>query len=439
MSRVLVVIGCLAALTGVAAAQTSTSESSTEQFNPSAAVAPISVVEGPGVKVGEGTVLHPVFGVETGFISNVFYDDNNPRGAGLLRLMAQIGTASLSDERLAPADNSGESEQINEGSLRYRASLRLSYDQMLSDDDTVRDTGGLGVGGSLHGMVNPQGRWSFAFDEDFLRLIRATNYETDVNTNRDINTLRAAVVYHPLDRSVHGSLYYQNILDFFESSDQRFANRQEHRVGLRPAWRWFPRTQLYADLSWGFNGGLGGDASRKVSSYPLVALAGVATLLTVKTTLNFEAGYTNGFYSSGPSYSAPVINAQVGYRFSPLGRVALLYSWLHQDSINANFYRDHIIRGWWSQALNRVLLMVQPEAHFRRYDGITLVMGPPTRDDVIVSVIGGASYNFRNWIAATLNYRFTSVLTDYEYMFNGFTDVPTYARHEVLLGIRVAK
>src|SRR2546421_4903749 len=69
-------------------------------FDPEQAVAPISIVEGPGWKVGEGTVLHPVFGIETGYESNVFYSSANEQAAGVLRLLGQIGVASLSIARL---------------------------------------------------------------------------------------------------------------------------------------------------------------------------------------------------------------------------------------------------------------------------------------------------------------------------------------------------
>ncbi|HEY5947188.1 MAG TPA: hypothetical protein VIV40_16910, partial [Kofleriaceae bacterium] len=61
-------------------------------FNPEDAVAPVSSIEGSGIKIGEGTVLRPVFGIETGFVSNVFYETSGegPNGAGVLRLLAQI-------------------------------------------------------------------------------------------------------------------------------------------------------------------------------------------------------------------------------------------------------------------------------------------------------------------------------------------------------------
>ncbi|MND01483.1 hypothetical protein D3C83_204940 [compost metagenome] len=53
-------------------------------------------------------------------------------------------------------------------------------------------------------------------------------------------------------------------------------------------------------------------------------------------------------------------------------------------------------------------------------------------------MISGASYNFRDWLAATISYRFSMVETDYRYMSGGLTDDPSYARHEILAGMRFA-
>ncbi|MFN0247149.1 MAG: hypothetical protein ACKV2T_09575 [Kofleriaceae bacterium] len=442
MTRLLVA-GLLLTLSGVASADTGeerANEALIQTFDPESAVAPISVVEGPGIKVGESTTLHPVFGVETGVVSNVFYEETAGTAAGILRIIAQIGTGSLNKARMTPNAETDETmTETRGGGLAYRADLRASYDAVLSGNDAASSTGGLGLGASLHGIVNPKGKVQFSFDDDFVRLIRAANFETDANTNRDINKLQLGLNVRPGGGTIVGSLYYSNLIDIFEKDEQKFANRIDHRVGLRVGWQFFPRSQLYLDVSQGYITGLGSAAAMKTSSFPLVAKVGFASLLSLKTTINLEAGYTNGFYD-GPSYSAPVINAQVAYRYSPLGRVGLLYSLAYQDSINANYYRDHIIRLWARQIFMPIVVMVQPEVHFRKYDGIDLVMGAPTRDDVIVSVIAGASYNFRNWIAATLNYRLTLVETDYRYTGSGnvMVDDPSFVRHEVLAGMRVA-
>lgn len=434
MTRFLVASAVLFALEASSAAQGNIAVAT---FDPANAVAPISTVEGPGIKIGEGTVIHPVVGMETGVISNVFYEASDPNAAGVLRLLAQVGTGSLPMSRLAAMG--ADDDSTDKGSVQYRADLRASYDFILSNDETATDTGGLGLGASLHALVNPMGRFSFGIDEDFQRLIRAANYETNANTNRDINVLQLTLLYRPRDRTVGGYLYYNNTIDIFERDIQSFADRWSNRIGIHPTWHWLPNTQIYADISQGIVSPLGG-SSTKVQSHPFAATAGIATLFTLKTTLNLYGGYTNGFYSSGPSFSAPVVGATFGYRYSPLGRAALSYTLQYEDSVNANYYRDHVFRLLFEQLVTPFVVVAQPEVHLRQYNGITIVAGEPVRNDVIFAGVGGIHYNFRNWIAATLNYRFTLVDSDYRYMPIGGGSLldPSFSRHELLLGMRAA-
>src|SRR5689334_6970870 len=95
-------LAILLGLHAVAAAEVTSNDLTITTFDPENAVAPISTVEGSGVKIGEGTVLQPVFGLETGVVSYVFYEETDTHAAGVLRLLAQVGAGSLSDERLAP-------------------------------------------------------------------------------------------------------------------------------------------------------------------------------------------------------------------------------------------------------------------------------------------------------------------------------------------------
>lgn len=427
----------LGALCATAAAQPAATDVSS--FNPEDAIAPVSSLEGPGIKIGEGSLLHPVFGVESGYISNVFYTHDNVVDAALIRVLAQIGTGTLNQPRLAPSPGDQASAGSDDGALRYRADLRLAYDAMLSGSDTISSTGGLSIGGSAHGMANPLGPFSFQFDEDFQRLIRAANFESTVDTDRDVNALRLALLYHPQGRSVAGYLYYSNLIDVFEASSQSFANRWGNQVGIHPMWQWLPETQFYLDISEGLYSGIGADAKNKATSYPLLAKAGVATLLSFNLSAQLEVGYTNGFYSTGPSYSGVDVNASVGYRYANTGRALLTYQLLYNDSINANFYRDHVLRLELDQNFAGLTFMARPELYFRNYQGITVVMGPPSRDDVILSVVAGAHYNFKNWLSATLDYRLTLDSTDYRYGVAGFANEnPSYTRHEILLGLRLA-
>src|SRR6185503_14043021 len=129
------------------------------------------------------------------------------------------------------------------------------------------------------------------------------------------------------------------------------------------------------DVSWGVTTGLG-SASQKVTSYPLQAVVGVATLISAKTSLNLQAGYVNGFYSAGPSYSGVSVGAQLGYRYSPLGRATIAYNLIYNDSVNANYYRDHVFQLNIEQLFAPFVLVAQPEIHLRQYNGVLpTVMG----------------------------------------------------------------
>jgi hypothetical protein len=436
----LIALGLLLFVEATATAQTP--NLSISMFDPSQATAPIEMVEGRGIKVGEGTTLHPVFGAETGVVTNVFYEDTGTTAAGVMRLMAQVGAGSLSGLRLVPAEVTPGAESPR-GKFEYRAELRLAYDFMLSSNDAVWGTGGLGIGATFRGMTNPLGPWSFGFNDTFTRVIRAANWETDANTNRDLNTMSLNLLYHPQGRSLALNIYYNNTLDIFERDAQSFADRWENRFGLRPMWRWLPETVLYGDFSWGVTTGIGGTepgVPAKVTSYPLQLALGVATLFGPKMTFNLQGGYVNGFYSSGPSYSSVSVSTQLGYRYSPLGRATLAYHLLYNDSVNANYYRDHVLQFNVQQLFAPFVFVAQPEVHWRTYEG-TLVMGTngeTSRDDFIFAVVAGMHYNFRNSLAATLDYRFSTVQTSFQYLVDGMIDDPGYARHELLLGMRWA-
>lgn len=418
--------------------------------DPNDAVSPISLVRGSGIKVGEGTVFQPQVGIETGVVSNVFYQDTGGVTAGLLRILAEVGTGSLPNQRLGLRPATDEQDQAanqpslspysgDSGDFQYQASLYASWDQYLSTNRNVNEQGGLGGGLLLRGIVNPQRPLQFSFQENFNRLIRATNFESPVNTNRDINTLGLRLNYLPTGRSLAGYLYYQNMIDVFEAGSQQFADRLQNQLGLRLNWQWLPLTRVFADVSAGYNTGIGD--STKVSSLPVVAIAGIQTVLTLNTTLNVHAGYTNGFYASGPSYSAVVAGAQFGYRYSPLGRVTALYSYDHADSINANFYRDHLFQLTFEQYFAPFVVYARPELRLREYQGTSTVVmagSSNTRDDTILAATVGMRYNFRDWIAGTLDYRLEDVQTDFRYMTDGLILNPSYVRHELLLGVRAA-
>jgi hypothetical protein len=412
-------------------------------LDPADATNPISIVTGAGIKVGEGTVFHPQIGIETGVVSNVFYTSTAPVAAGLVRIIAEVGTGSLPTQRLGrgpgaetPVLPTEAATTATSGDFQYSADLYASWDQYLSGNSAVSAQGGLGGGLLLRGLVNPDHALQFAFQEYFSRVIRAANFESNNDTNRDLNKLDIRLNYLPPGRALGGYLYYTNLIDVFEASS--VANRMQNVFGVHAAWQWLPLTWIQADVSQGVFTGIG--ASNKVSSLPLTATLGLQTALTLNTTLSAIAGYTNGFYASGPSYSSVLGQVQLGYRYSPLGRVVALYSYSHQDSINANFFRDHLLQATIEQYVAPFVVFARPELRLREYTG-TIVMsttGSRVRDDTIFGATVGMRYSFRDWIAATLDYQLQLVTTDFRYQNGAAVTDPSYTRHELMLGVRAA-
>jgi hypothetical protein len=399
------------------------------------------IVEGAGIKVGEGTVLHPILGIDSGIVYNVFYEDGNegPVTSGLLRLYAAMAVGSLPSERLQTVQEEDDDTK-NYGDLAFRADLYAQYEEYLSSRETVRSQRDITLGLMLRGIVFPRRTWQFGFHEEFRRDPRPVNFESDGDVDRDTNIIGVELRYRPYGRALSGDLRYRNHIDYFEDDSQQFANRMQHTIGLQVGWKLFPVTRLYGDASLGFAGGFG-SASTRPSSMPLRILVGIQSALTVKTTINAKLGFGKGFYDSGPDFTMVTGGAQFGYRFSPNGRGTLMYDYDFHDSINANYYTDHAIKLKIDQLIGRFGVSAAAELRFRHYAGVIMEVDParPNRDDLIFSVPLGVNYHFRNWIAATLDYRFTTDQTDFRYMPEpGVIDDPSYTRHLLLAGVRAA-
>ena len=409
-----------------------------------AEVAP-GTVEGPGIKVGEGTVIHPVVGIETGVISNVFFEDSDENVSGILRVIAEFAASSMSKQRLATssggvADDSvaeaeGETGSANQGSVKWDAGLRLAYEEWLSANDRVQAQRDMAVGFDASALVNPQNTWQFVAEEHFTREIRPANYESPSDVDRDINRIVLGANYQPEGRTLSGTLRFQNTIDVFEGDEHDFANRMLNSLATRANWRIFPFTNLYADASIGANFGLG-SVSTKATSFPLRVITGIQTALTVNTTAAAHVGFGKGFYTAGPDFTMALFGGQFGVRHSPLARTTFLYDYGFQDSINANFFRDHQLRVQHEQLIKDFQVTGRAGLVFRSYRGIDpAIMGSSTdRSDIIFDAQASVSRSFRDWLAGSIEYHFITDQTSY--MQAG--DDPSYTRHELTIGVRGA-
>jgi hypothetical protein len=401
------------------------------------------VVEGVGYPVGEGTVLHPTVGSELGFTDNVFYADSDRRAAGLLRLVAEFAIASKEIEKDVVDETflEGEDAPAEPASqrIKFRAGGLLRYTEFLSGDSFVRTQRDLGADLSANMVVAPEGRVSFSADEHFIRDTRPVNFYSTDGTNRIANSLALGLMYQPGGRTMKGGVKWENQIDYFEDEDQRFANRMINSFHAKYEWALFPYTKIFADASYSFIGGFSSDGGAlppaKRSSSPIRGGAGIATALTEMFTVKAHVGWAYASYAGGSGYNTPVLGTEIGYRYSPVGRIVFDYAWDHRDSVNGDFYSDHGLGVHIDQQLGRVVASAGGELHLRSYHGIATGIGAPDRSDLIIAATAKANYVFRDWLAAVGEFRAEADQTDY--MSVGGDD-PSYSRIEITAGIRAA-
>ena len=394
---------------------------------PIQAYAQEATIEGPGVEVSGGSVFHPSAGVEAGVDTNVFREEDDAVTSPLMRVFAAFDAASRPEARLQGSQSPQK--------LKFRAGVRFTYSEYLTSNDAAQAQRDVGINANVAAQAFPQGKVTFEVKDSFTRDVRPRNFESTGSIDRDINHFLIAAGLQPGGGALYFGARYENLIDFFESEDARFANRIQHTVGARASWQYLPLTKFYLDGSFGIYDGLGSQADEyKTASTPLRLMAGAASALTARTTLNLRAGFAKGFYESGPDYTSPIVGAEFGLRYVEHGRIKLSYEYDYRDSINANFYRDHAFALGVTQEIDRLILGAKGETRLRRYGGIPDILGGGDREDVIFAAIAELRYALTSQIALTADYRFTIDETDYRSMLGGIVDDPSYVKHEAFAG-----
>jgi hypothetical protein len=402
---------------------------------PPPAAAQQTIVEGPGYEVGEGTVIHPSVGMTTGLLYNPFYENQSPASTPVVNLRGAVSIASQGDRpkkeiELLKRDTDADSARDAAPSLEFRAGALLDLTLYTTTNETVARRL---LSGSLtgHVMTAPRGPVSVYADEVFTRSSTPVNYESYGNDlNRIINHLTGGVQYRPGDGAFRFALQYENTVDVFESEDSSFANRTQHLARGRAEWQFLPITRFFFDASWGYAGPLSSASCDfiKRSSKPLRIQVGAATALTELTSLRAHAGYGKGFYEARggdcgemgtPDFSNVLLGAELGYRYSPLGRMSLTYEYDFRDAVDANYYRDHALVGLLINQVDLVLLQAGLDIRLRHYEGIVpglaSDLGQTARDHLILRLSGKGYYLYRDWLGFTASLDLVSDSTDFTY------------------------
>ena len=122
--------------------------------------------EGPGLRVGN-LELHPGLGIEAGYDTNVFFEDQDPDGSFLLRLTGHLDVSTLGGQRRAEGEGT-EGEEGSHRKLDFRGGVAASYYHFFVDE--ARDN--VALDAYLNATINPEGRFSVYVHDEFSRAIR---------------------------------------------------------------------------------------------------------------------------------------------------------------------------------------------------------------------------------------------------------------------------
>ncbi len=391
---------------------------------------PGRILEGNGYRLSEGVVLHSSAGAEGGVISNVFYEDDDPVASGILRIAGDVRVSSRDGARLSEGSRQR---------LSFDAGLGLGYQEYLSGNATVRAQRDLDIDAFGNLVAFPDGDLSFELDNRLRRVSRPTNFESTLKLNRLVNELSLGPDWRPGGGTMTFGLRYRNRLDFFERSDAPYPDRVHHSGHIEAAWDFLPATTFSFDGSIGYYDTIGDSVLTKNRATNYQGMLGLSTAITERTGAEGYAGYRYTDYDAGENFSGVVGGLSLSHYYSPVGMASVGYERVVQDSINANFFKDHRIHAGATQQIERFVLGASGDIRFRDYVGVPDAAAGESdrREDFIVGSNLDLRYQMQNSMQASLRYRVARVQTDFVPGAAEDGD-PSYVRHMVLAGFRAA-
>jgi hypothetical protein len=388
--------------------------------------APDSKDNNNGIQISDGVLMHVGTGAEVGYDSNVFYQDKDTTGSGIVRVN---GFAEITNATRTGAVPSGLSFDVRAG-LQYRR--YTSTDSKLNGyHDAFMPSAGVILGTSVSPTV------SFGFADAFLRSEDAPYSPGQLPILRDNNQAAAEMRWAPGGGRINTVVRYTNIVDIFQNNTYSYADSLTQELMFDGSWKWLPKTALFLQIRQGYvsylNTGatnVNSQAPPKYSSFPLHATAGLRGLITEKTSAMVVVGYANSIYScssgavacvtTGGFLGSTYANAEITYRPTVLARILAGWRQDFQNSVISTFYYSQQVYASYVQQLgSRVALDLSGTYYHKNYQGFVAattggVLTPQPRIDNSYMVGLSAQYFVRTWAYAGVGYQLMANVSDYQ-------------------------
>lgn len=424
---------------------------------PSAAQAQ-SRTEGPGFRLGDFE-LHPGLAAEVGWDSNLYYTEDNPpagRGrvdSGILRVTPHISISTISQQRRTEgADH--DAANSSPPTVTFRGDLAASYYEFFAAPERRN----LDINGGLRLNVLPERPFGFSIYDYLNRSVRPFTENFAPTSAARIGNRAGVDLNFQTDGSVlQFRLNYEFGLDFFEGDQFQFGNSFNHHIGLQQTFRFLPQTAIVQDTSVDitdyYNTRVGGAQPVNVSdNVRLQTRIGLNGAITNNVSLQGMIGYAAGFFSDplpgyAQDYDSIVGQIEARWQISEQSRLAIGYDRGFFASFVGNYYsRDRGYLNFSANINNQVLLGADAEVSYLDFgtiigpDGMPFGSNNGRREDIRLGIGATGEYRFTDWLAVTLNARYTGNFTDYAYPIDltvGIMDPAQFNKFEVFGGLRI--
>ena len=400
--------------------------------------------EGIGIRVGD-LELHPGFGAEVGYDSNVFLQDTDTQSAPIMRLTGHLNLATLGPERRGDDGTAEGAERRDPPSVAFRGGLSASLYHYFATDTPTNVEGDL----DLRLIINPERPFSVTLFENFGRTVRPFTSPGADNYARDENTAGVNLDFGTRGQIFKGRAGYAFNIDHFEGEDFRFGRSNAHHIDLGTSWRFLPQTAALYDLdiyATGYTNSASSAISRSDSIH-VRSRVGFNGAITNRLSLMGVAGYAAGFYDSGDEFDSVVGQLELRWQVNPGTRLAIGYDRDFFRSIMGNFHRRD--RGYANfQMLVAGSFMLALDASAGLYDFGSIVGpggagvgagGDSQRSDVRVDASLFAEYRAADWLGINATVGYIGDFTDFEFapITGAPTDPAKYSKLEAWGGVRL--
>jgi len=413
--------------------------------------------EGIGIRVGD-LELHPGFGAEVGYDSNVFYDDDGPQGSALLRFTPHLLVSTLTGERRddegggppsdeALEDGEGGEREGNPPSVAFRGGISAGVYHYF---ETAAKTN---VGGDvdLRLVINPERPFQLTLFESFGRTIRPfVEAPAETSYARVRNDVGVDASFGTRGNILRGHLGYRFSADIFEDDIFSFATNLTHTIDAGGSWRFLPHTaQIYAlDVAiTSYTGDPGAAVTLLSPSVRMRMRWGINGAVTNTFSVLGIVGYAAGFYEDGDDYDSLIGQVEARWQISPGTRLAVGYDRDFFNSYLGGFNRRD--RGYLNLQLlvgGSFLLGVEGSAGLYEFGPVVSSMGGAPigttidRTDIRLTASLFAEYRFADWLALNGTFRYAADITDYQFNFVRGTgpviDPAEYQKMQAWAGVR---